>query len=76
MEENQMEKTKKLHYAWLILAACFLLNMTVHTMVMQVSSLYMVPMSEDLQVPRTLLSLQSVVMAVGAVVTAPFWGKL
>lgn len=71
-----MEKTKKLHYAWLILAACFLLNMTVHTMVMQVSSLYMVPMSEDLQVPRTLLSLQSVVMAVGAVVTAPFWGKL
>lgn len=71
-----MEKNKKIHYAWFILAACFLMNMTVHVMVMQMSSLYMVPMYQDLQVPRTLLALQSVVMAVGAVVTAPFWGKL
>jgi len=71
-----MEKTKKFHYAWLILAACFLLNMTVHVMVMQVGSLYVVPMYQDLQVPRTLLSLQSVMIAVGAVITAPIWGKI
>ena len=65
-------KNSKIHYAWYILAACFLLNMTVHVMVMQIASLYMVPMAQDLGVPRTLLSLQSVVMSVGAVVTAPF----
>ena len=53
-----MEKTKKIHYGWYILAACFLLNMTVHTMVMQMGSLYTVPMYQDLQVPRTLLALQ------------------
>ena len=69
-------KNSKIHYAWYILAACFLLNMTVHVMVMQIASLYMVPMAQDLGVPRTLLSLQSVVMSVGAVVTAPFWGKI
>lgn len=73
--ENQV-KNKKVHYAWYILAVCFLLNMTVHVMVMQVASLYMVPMYKDLQVTRTMLSLQSVLMAVGAVVTAPIWGKL
>lgn len=71
-----MEKTKKIHYGWYILAACFLLNMTVHTMVMQMGSLYTVPMYQDLQVPRTLLALQSVLMAVAAVITAPIWGKI
>ena len=69
-------KTKgKLHYAWYILVVCILMNMTVHALVMQVSNLYMVPMSDDLNVPRTLLSLQSVIMAVGAIITAPIWGK-
>ena len=41
-------KNSKIHYAWYILAACFLLNMTVHVMVMQIASLYMYPW------PRTL----------------------
>lgn len=71
-----MEKTKKLHYAWYILAASFLLNMTVHTLVMQMGSFFTVPMYQDLQVPRTLLALQSVAIAVGAVITAPIWGKI
>lgn len=66
---------KKSYYAWLILVACFVLNMTVHCLVMQMSSLYIVPMYNDLQVPRTLLSMQSVIMTVGAVLTAPLWGK-
>ena len=39
-------KNSKIHYAWYILAACFLLNMTVHVMVMQIASLYMVPMAQ------------------------------
>jgi len=71
-----MEKTKKLHYAWYILAACFLLNMTVHTFVMQMGSFFTVPMYKELQVPRTLLALQSVAIAVAAVITAPIWGKI
>lgn len=65
-----------LHYAWFILAACFLLNMTVHTTVMQMGSLFTVPMYNDLQVPRTMLALQSVIIAVAAVITAPIWGKI
>jgi len=73
--ENQASK-KKIHYAWYILVVCFLMNMTVHVLVMQVSSLYMVPMYKELGVPRVMLSLQSVVMAAGAVLTAPFWGKM
>ena len=72
-----MEKqTKKIHYAWYILACCFLINFIVQSIVMQLSNLYIVPMYNDLQVPRTLLSLQSICITVGAVVTAPYWGKL
>ncbi|MFR7444753.1 MAG: hypothetical protein ACLUUO_16570 [Sellimonas intestinalis] len=71
-----MEKqTKKIHYAWYILACCFLINFIVQSIVMQLSNLYIVPMYNDLQVPRTLLSLQSICITVGAVVTAPYWGK-
>ena len=73
--ENQASK-KKIHYAWYILVVCFLMNMTVHVLVMQVASLYMVPMYQELEVPRVMLSLQSVLMAAGAVLTAPFWGKM
>lgn len=69
-------KNGKVHYAWWILVSCILMNMTVHALVMQVSGIYMVPITEDLQIPRTLLSLQSVLMAVGAVITAPIWGRL
>ena len=70
------EKKGKVHYAWYILAVCVILNMTVHTIVMQMGSFFTVPMYQDLQVPRTLLALQSVVIAAGAVITAPIWGKI
>ena len=70
-----MEKGKKLHYTWYILAACVILNMTVHTMVIQMGSFFIVPMYRELQVPRTLLTMQSVLIATGAVITAPLWGK-
>ena len=67
---------KKVHYAWYILGVCILINVIVQALVMQISSLYIVPMYNDLQVPRSLLSLQSVCITVGAVLTAPYWGKL
>lgn len=67
---------KKVHYAWYILGICILINVVVQALVMQISSLYIVPMYNDLQVPRSLLSLQSVCITVGAVLTAPYWGKL
>lgn len=70
-----MTETKK-NYAWIILAAYFILNMTVHCLVMQISSFYIVPMYNDLQVPRTLLSMQSVAISVGAMVMAPIWGRV
>ena len=69
-------KNGKVHYAWYILVCCVLVNIVIHAPIMQVSNLYIVPMQEDFQVPRTLLSLQSVLMAVAAVITAPIWGKL
>ena len=71
-----MEKKNKIHYAWFILGACVLLNIIVQSLVMQVSALFIVPMYNDLQVPRTLLSLQSVMITVGAVLSAPQWGKI
>jgi len=67
---------KRIHYAWYILGTCILINVIVQALVMQISSLYIVPMYNDLQVPRSLLSLQSVCITVGAVLTAPYWGKL
>lgn len=67
---------KKIHYAWYILAVCILINVVVQALIMQIGSLYIVPMYNDLQVPRSLLSLQSVCITVGAVLTAPYWGKL
>ena len=70
------EKKSKIHYAWYILAACVVLNMTVHTIIMQMGSFFTVPMYKELQVPRTLLALQSVLIAAGAVITAPIWGKI
>lgn len=69
-------KNGRVHYAWYILVCCVLMNIVVHAPIMQLSNLYIVPMQEDFQVPRTLLSLQSVLMAVAAVITAPIWGKL
>ena len=69
-------KQGKVHYAWYILVCCVLLNIVIHAPIMQVSNLYIVPMQEDFQVARTLLSLQSVLMAVAAVITAPIWGKM
>lgn len=68
--------SRKVHYAWYILACCVLLNIVIHAPIMQVSNLYIVPMQEDFQVPRTLLSLQSVLMAAAAVITVPIWGRL
>lgn len=70
------QKQRKIHYAWYILACCILLNVVVQALAMQVSSLYVVPMYNDLQVPRALITLQSVMLTLGAVLTAPFWGKL
>lgn len=67
---------KKLHYAWFILCVCVLINIVVHAPVMSVSNLYIVPMYNDLQVPRTLLSLQSIAMVITSVLSAPIWGKL
>lgn len=72
---NAQPGTKR-HYAWYILCVCFILNMLVQALVMSVSNLYVVPMYEDLQVPRVLISLQSICIVIGAVLTAPFWGKL
>lgn len=69
------DKTK-LHYAWIILAACIIINMIVQASVMSVSNLYIVPMYQDLQVPRTLLSMQSICIMITSVISAPFWGKL
>lgn len=71
-----MKTPRKIHYAWYILACCILINIIVQALVMTCSSLYIVPMYNDLQVPRALLSLQSVMITVGAVLTAPVWGKL
>ena len=70
------KKREKIHYAWFILGACVLINIIVQSLVMQVSALFILPMYNDLQIPRTLLSLQSVMITLGAVVSAPFWGKL
>lgn len=67
---------KKLHYAWFILGVCILINIVVHAPVISVSNLYIVPMYNDLQVPRTLLSLQSIAMMITSVISAPIWGKL
>ena len=67
---------KKIHYAWYILGVCILINVIVQALIMQIGSLYIVPMYNDLQVPRALLSLQSVCITVGAVLTAPYWGRL
>ncbi len=70
------KKREKIHYAWFILGACVLINTIVQSLVMQVSALFILPMYNDLQIPRTLLSLQSVLITVGAVISAPFWGKI
>lgn len=67
---------KKLHYAWFILGVCILINIVIHAPVMSVSNLYIVPMYNDLKVPRTLLSLQSIAMVITSVISAPIWGKL
>lgn len=68
-------KRKKIHYSWFILAACVLVNMMVQSLVMQISALFVVPMYNDMQIPRTLLSLQSVMITIGAIISAPIWGK-
>lgn len=70
------KKREKIHYAWFILGACVLINIIVQSLVMQVSALFIVPMYNDMQVPRTLLSLQAVMITVGSVISAPVWGKL
>lgn len=44
---------KKVHYAWYILGVCILINVIVQALVMQISSLYIVPMYNDLQVKVT-----------------------
>lgn len=69
-------RLKNLHYAWYILAVCFLLNMLVQALVMSVSNLYIVPMYNDLGVPRSLLTLQSTCIMVSAILSAPVWGRL
>lgn len=68
-------KKSKIHYAWYILAICILINVIVQSTVMQVASLYVVPMYNDLKVPRAMLSISSVLITVGAVLSAPFWGS-
>lgn len=70
------QSKKKLHYAWFILGVCVVINMIVQASVMSVSNLYIVPMYNELQVPRTLLSMQSICITITSVLSAPFWGKI
>ena len=70
--KNKAEK--KIHYAWYILIVCFVLNMVVQAFVMSVSNLYVVPIWKELQVPRSLITMQSICITINAVTSAPIWG--
>ncbi len=72
--KNKAEK--KIHYAWYILIVCFVLNMVEQAFVMSVSNLYVVPIWKELQVPRSLITMQSICITISAVTSAPIWGRL
>lgn len=69
-------KQPKIHYAWWILVVCFLMNMTTHALNFQTGGLFTKPISEALNIPRSVFALQTVAASLGAVVSAPIWGKL
>lgn len=72
-----MDKTeKKVHYAWWILAVCFLMNLTTHALNFQTGGLFTKPLSESFNVPRSIFALQNITVTIGAVISAPIWGKL
>lgn len=66
----------KIHYAWFILGVCLLLNMTVQAFVMSVSNLYVVPIWKEFQVPRALVTMQSICITISSVASAPVWGRM
>lgn len=72
-----METQKpKIHYAWWILVVCFLMNLTTHALNFQTGGLFTKPIAEDLGIGRSIFALQNVASTLGAVISAPIWGKL
>jgi len=73
---NFMERTKRVHYSWWILAAGFILYFTVQALTMQVMGLFTKPISEEFDVPRSVFLLHNVALNLGGLIAAPIWGKL
>lgn len=72
-----METNKpKIHYAWWILVVCFLMNLTTHALNFQTGGLFTKPISEELGVGRSIFALQNIASSLGAVISAPIWGRL
>lgn len=70
------EKDQKLFYGWWILLVCILINVTTHVLNFQMGALYLKPIVTQFGIARSLFSLQSVVMVISSVISAPILGKM
>lgn len=69
-------KEQKIFYGWWILLVCILINVTTHVLNFQMGALYLKPIVAQFGISRSLFSLQSVVMVISSVISAPILGKM
>ena len=69
-------KENKIHYAWVICAACCVVMAATMGIASNCSSLFIKPISEDLGVSRASVSTMLSVFSLGAMITSFFAGKI
>ena len=71
-----MEKKKGIFYGWYIVAVCALLMGTVTSFLVSLESLYLVPMSEEMGISRSAVSLAATFSGGIGLVLSPVVGKI
>lgn len=69
-------KDNRPHFAWCVVLGGFLVMALLHSMIQTCFSLFLIPVTEEMGVPRTAFSICTSLVAISTAVLAPTMGKL
>jgi Sugar phosphate permease len=70
-----MEKSKKVFYGWIVVAGGFVLMAVLHSMLQTCFSLFVVPVTTDMQISRSAFGICNTVIMVVTMLLSPYMGR-
>lgn len=67
---------KRVHYAWIICAACFIIMIFTAPLVNACASLYLTEVTKEFGISRSAFTMTNTIVAMCGMVLAPFWGRV